>query len=124
MALFDNKPIWDEQISSNGTITAIDHYEDGRPIYLTVYVTNGPPRRVVQYYGDDDREVLEVSDLSGKGLFNTRINYTNNPPAMQILMNNSWETAEKKDKDGGRGIVVNGAWIPLKRTNGVWNLLQ
>lgn len=75
-------------------------------------------RREVIFYGEDGKTKVSWADRSGTGLFTERIFYGGDKPRLEVWYNQEWYATEERNNK--RGILVDGHWLRLQITNGVW----
>jgi hypothetical protein len=113
-----NKPIWSEaDLDEDGKPDVQTSYYRGKPVF-EMYLSAVPEKRSLSYYGEDGKQKLLLADRRGDGNFSDRVIYGADKPRMEIWYNAEWTPIE--DRQGRRGIILNGQWHHVRFTNGVW----
>ena len=118
------KPVYTEcDLSGKGKIDTVDFYWRGKSI-MTLQIKDGirDAGRMIEYYDVQGDENLRLADHEGNGEFHTRYHYRRGKPLMEAWFNGSWTPVE--EKDGKKGIVIDGQWQRITYTNATWSLLN
>jgi hypothetical protein len=113
------QPIWiGWDFDRDGTPSTTSYFFQGKNV-MNIYAPTGKStRREVIFYGEDGKAKVSWADRSGTGLFTERIFYDRGEPLLEVWYNQDWYVAEQRNNK--RGIVVDGRWLPLQITNGIW----
>ncbi len=119
-----NKPVYMEaDLSGHGKIDTLALYWRGKSI-MTLQIRDGVRDcgRMIEYYDQEGDEKLRLTDHEGNGEFHTRVHYGRGKPQMEAWFNGTWAAVE--ERDGKKGVVIDGQWQQLTYTNAAWSLLN
>jgi hypothetical protein len=116
--------LWAQLLGEAGEPASLVSFYQGKPVFeihitsIAGGETNTTPKRDVLYYDDVGKLKLILGDRRGDGLLTERIFYGEGKPRMEVWYNCQWTPVE--DRDGKRGLLVDGKWSRLTITNGAW----
>jgi hypothetical protein len=96
----------------------IAFFFEGKDVLEMHLVGGESPARMVHFYDNQGRNKTTWIDHVGQGQFTERLTYEEGVSHEEVWYHGRWSATE--NRNGVRGLVEAGRWVPLVFRNGAW----